>query len=183
MQPGSKTSGVGDGETGRSERDSDSGLAPGSRKGRSRSRRNALAESRNWLSEPRTTVLVVLGAVVLLGGGRKLLQAWKARKAVARLSEPDITPREIESVAQFGRSGLPELFRTFGEPPSSSLRDAAGRPGDLRALGARSVNRRGRASAGAQRIYRGVDRKASLSQGAEGRNSHPGDVWAAVSAG
>ncbi|MGB0067459.1 MAG: hypothetical protein WBQ11_05375, partial [Isosphaeraceae bacterium] len=127
MQPGSKTSGVGDGETGRSESDSDSGLAPGSRKGRSRSRRNALAESRNWLSEPRTTVLVVLGGVVLLGGGRKLLHAWKARKAVARLSEPDITPREIESVAQFGRSGLPELFRTFGEPPSASLRDAAGR--------------------------------------------------------
>lgn len=127
MQPGSKTSGVGDGERGRSESNSDSGLAPGSRKGRSRSRRNALAESRNWLSEPRTTVLVVLGGVVLLGGGRKLLHAWKARKAVARLSEPDITPREIESVAQFGRSGLPELFRTFGEPPSASLRDAAGR--------------------------------------------------------
>ena len=122
MQPESKTSGVGDRERGRSESDSDSGLAPGSRKGRFRSRRNALAESRNWLSEPRTTVLVVLGGVVLLGGGRKLLHAWKARKAVARLSEPDITPREIEYVAQFGRSGLPELFRIFGEPPSASLR-------------------------------------------------------------
>jgi len=127
MQPGSKTSGTGAGETGRTENDLDVGLAPGSGKGRSRSRRNALAESRNWLSEPRTTVLVVLGGVVVLGGGRKLMQAWKARKAVARLSEPDITPREIESVAQFGRSGLPELFRIFGEPPSSSSRDAAGR--------------------------------------------------------
>jgi len=95
MQPGSKTSGTGAGETGRTENDLDVGLAPGSGKGRSRSRRNALAESRNWLSEPRTTVLVVLGGVVVLGGGRKLMQAWKARKAVARLSEPDITPREI----------------------------------------------------------------------------------------
>jgi hypothetical protein len=72
-------------------------------------------------------VLVVLGGVVLLGGGRKLFQAWKARQAVARLSEPDVTPQEVESVARFGRSGLPELFRLFGEPPSSLLRDAAGR--------------------------------------------------------
>src|SRR5271165_7610752 len=107
MQPGSKTSGAGDGETGRSESESNTGLAPGSGKGRSRSRRNALAESRNWLGEPRTTVLVVLGGVVLLGGGRKLLLAWKARKAVARLSEQDITPRQVKSVTQFGRSGLP----------------------------------------------------------------------------
>jgi hypothetical protein len=127
MQPGSKTSGVKDGATGRSESDEERGLEAGWVKGRSRSRRNALAESRNWLSEPRTTVLVVLGGVVLLGGGRKLLQAWTARKAVARLSEPNITPREIESVAQFGRSGLPELFRIFGEPPASTLRAAAGR--------------------------------------------------------
>jgi len=110
MQAESKTSGADAGEP-----------------SRTRSRRNALAESRNWLSEPRTTVLLVLGGVVLLGGGRKLMQAWKARKAVARLSEPDITPQEIESIAQFGRSGLPELFRIFGEAPSSSSRDAAGR--------------------------------------------------------
>ena len=127
MQPGSKTSGAGDGETGHSESDSDGGLEPGTGKSRSRSRRDALAESRNWLREPRTTVLIVLGGVVLLGGGRRLLQAWQARKAVARLGEPNITPGELESVAQFGRSGLPELFRIFGEPPSASLRDAAGR--------------------------------------------------------
>ncbi len=110
MQPESKTSGGGESEP-----------------GRARSRRDALAKSRNWLSEPRTTVLVVLGGVVVLGGGRKLMQAWKARKAVARLSEPDVTPREIESVAQFGRSGLAELFRIFSEPPASPSRNAAGR--------------------------------------------------------
>ena len=182
MQPGGKTSGVGDGETGRSESDSDSGLSPGSKKGRSRSRRNALAESRSWLSEPRTTVLVVLGGVVLVGGGRKLLHAWKARKAVARLSEPDITPREIEYVAQFGRSGLPELFRIFGEPPSSSLRDAAGRAiavlwahDQLIAEEEQALVRRGYT---VEWIARRRYPRALL-----GRNSHPGDVWATVSAG
>ena len=80
----------------------------------------ALAESRNWL-QPAPDHRA--GRAWRRGpGGRRpqTLQAWKARKAVARLSEPDITPREIESVAQFGRSGLPELFRLFGEPPSSS---------------------------------------------------------------
>ena len=71
-------------------------------------------------------MLVVLGSVVLVGGGRRLLQAWKARKAVARLSQPDVTPQEIESVAPFGRSGLHELFRIFSEPSSTTLRDAAG---------------------------------------------------------
>ena len=127
MQPGSKTNGQEDGEPGRSETESDSSQSPALAKGRSRSRRNAMAEGRNWLTEPRTTVLVVLGGVVLLGGGGKLLQAWKARKAVARLGEPDVTTQEIESVAQFGRSGLAELFRIFGESSSSPLREAAGR--------------------------------------------------------
>ncbi len=126
MQPGSKTSGKEDDEPGRSEAESDSSRSPAIAKGRGRSRRDALAAGRNWLSEPRTTVLVVLGGVVLLGGGRRLLQAWKARQSVARLSEPDVTPQEIDSVARFGRSGLAELFRIFGEP-SSSLREAAGR--------------------------------------------------------
>jgi hypothetical protein len=127
MQPASKTSAVGGGETGRPGNDLDSGQGSGPGKGRFRSRRSALVQGRNWLSEPRTTVLVVLGGVVLLGGGRKLFQAWKARQAVARLSEPDVTPQEVESVARFGRSGLPELFRLLGEPPSSLLREAAGR--------------------------------------------------------
>ncbi len=127
MQPGSKTSGKDGGEPARSQGESDGGLKAEAKKGRSRSRREVLAKGRNWLSEPRTTVLIVLGAVVLLGGGRRVWQSWKARRAVARLSEPDVTPEEIESAAQFGRSGLPELFRIFGEPSSPSLREAAGR--------------------------------------------------------
>ena len=72
-------------------------------------------------------MLVVLGGVALIGGGRRLLQAWNARKAVTRLEEPDITPAEIESVSAFGRSGLTELFRIFGESTRSDLREAAGR--------------------------------------------------------
>ncbi len=37
----------------------------------------ASQEGRNWLSEPRTAVLVILGAVVSIGGGRRLLQALR----------------------------------------------------------------------------------------------------------
>ena len=92
-----------------------------------RSRRDALAGGRSWLTEPRTAVLLVLGGVLLVGGGRKLLQAWRARRGVARLGEPDVSPGEIEAAARFGRDGLPELFRLFGESPSSPHRDAAGR--------------------------------------------------------
>jgi hypothetical protein len=126
MQPGN-TRGAENEKLSRSDSDSDRSLETAPSKSDFRSRRNALAESRNWLTEPRTAVLVVLGTVILAGGGRKLMQAWKARKALARLNEPNITPREIEAVAQFGRSGLPELFRIFGEPPSSAHREAAGR--------------------------------------------------------
>jgi hypothetical protein len=69
----------------------------------------------------------VLGGVVLIGGGRRVLQALRSRRAVARLAEPDVTPSEVEEVARFGRSGLHELFRVFGEAPSATLREAAGR--------------------------------------------------------
>lgn len=87
----------------------------------------ASQEGRNWLSEPRTAVLVILGAVVFIGGGRRLLQALRARKAVARLAEKDVSPSEIMDVATFGRAGLYDLFRIFGEFPTAEHRDAAGR--------------------------------------------------------
>ncbi len=91
---------------------------------------SALAESRNWLSEPRTTVLVVLGGVVLLGGGRRLLQGWKARKAVARLSEPDITPaRRSSRLPSLAAPVFPSCFgssasrlpRPYATPPAGRL--------------------------------------------------------------
>jgi hypothetical protein len=92
-----------------------------------RTGRASQGEGRDWLSEPRTAVLIVLGGVVAIGGGRRVLQAIRSRKAVARLAETDVTPGEIEEVARFGRAGLHELFRIFGEAPSSPLREAAGR--------------------------------------------------------
>jgi hypothetical protein len=72
-------------------------------------------------------VLLVLGAVVFVGGGRRLLLAWASRKAVARLSEPDVRPDEIEQATRFGRAGLYELFRIFGEGKTAAQREAAGR--------------------------------------------------------
>jgi hypothetical protein len=93
---------------------------------RSTSRRTAIAEGLNWLYEPRTAVLIVLGSVALIGGGRRLLEAWKSRLAVARLGEPDVTPEEVASAVRFGRAGLMELFRIFSESSAPALRAAAG---------------------------------------------------------
>jgi hypothetical protein len=91
------------------------------------SRRRVLGQGRGWLSEPRTAVLIVVGGVLVVGGGRRLLQIWQTRKGLARLAEPDVTPEEIEAASRFGRSGLAELFRLFTEAPSQTLRTAAGR--------------------------------------------------------
>ena len=67
--------------------------------------------------EPKTAVWFALAAVVLVGGGRKLSAWWQARKAVARLGEPDVTPAEIEAVAEHGRAGVYELLRIFSSSP------------------------------------------------------------------
>ena len=55
-----------------------------------------------------------------------MLLAWRARKAVARLTQDDVTATEIMAAAHFGRAGLHELFRLFGESPAAPLREAAG---------------------------------------------------------
>jgi hypothetical protein len=72
-------------------------------------------------------VLIVVGGVLAVGGGRRLLQIWRARSGLARLAQPDVRTEEIEAAAQFGRASLSELFRIFAEAPAQSLRDAAGR--------------------------------------------------------
>ena len=82
---------------------------------------------RRWLSEPKTAVWVALGAVVLIGGGRKLASWWQARKAVARLGVPGVTLVEIEAVAEYGRAGIYELLRIFSSSTSEQERQAAGR--------------------------------------------------------
>ncbi len=82
---------------------------------------------RNWLAEPKSAVWMVLAAVVIIGGGRRLRWAMRANKAVGRLGAPDVTPDEIEAVAHFGRSGAWELLRIFSSTDSESRRMAAGR--------------------------------------------------------
>ncbi len=91
------------------------------------SRDEAAPSGRNWLAEPRTGVLAVLGLVVAVGGGRRLLHAAAARKAIARLSRPDVSPQAVEEAARFGRAGLHELFRLQSEAASVPVRDAAAR--------------------------------------------------------
>jgi hypothetical protein len=103
------------------------GSTKGAGESRGRTARTTPAEGRSWLTEPRTAVLIVLGGVVLIGGGRRLRQALLARGAVARLTEPDVSPREVEGVDRFGRAGLHDLFRLFSDAPSAAIREAAGR--------------------------------------------------------
>jgi hypothetical protein len=82
---------------------------------------------RNWLSEPKSAVWMVLAAAVVFGGGRKLAQSYAARKAVARLEDDDVTDAEIEAVAEHGRSGVGELLRIFSTAATDARRSTAGR--------------------------------------------------------
>ncbi len=79
-----------------------------------------------WVSEPRSAVLFVLFSVLIVGGGRKLLQARRAREAVEKLDDPAVTAEAIAAAGQHGRAGLIELFRLLGTAGSQALRDVAG---------------------------------------------------------
>lgn len=76
---------------------------------------------------PRGAVLLILGSVVLIGGGRRLLLAARARRAIDRLGDPDVTPDEVLRAADHGRAGLPDLFRLLTEGRTPERREAAGR--------------------------------------------------------
>lgn len=82
---------------------------------------------RRWLNEPKAVIWLALAVAVLLGGGRRLIAWWQARRAVARLDAPDVTPAEIEAVAEYGRTGVYDLLRIFSSAPSEQARQAAGR--------------------------------------------------------
>jgi hypothetical protein len=91
-------------------------------------RRLLTAPARDWgLADPKNAVLVLLTAVLLLGGGRRWLQARRARAAVDRLSQPGLTPEIIAAVARHGRAGLMNLFALLSTAPEPHLRAAAGR--------------------------------------------------------
>ena len=79
-----------------------------------------------WLGDPRSAVLIVLGSVLLLGGGRKLLKGWRSRGAVARLGELNVTVEAVEEAPAHGRAGLFDLFRILGTAETETLRHAAG---------------------------------------------------------
>jgi hypothetical protein len=80
-----------------------------------------------WLTDPRSAVLLTLASVLLIGGGRKLLKTLEARRASARLAEPDVTVDEILDSARHGREGLIDLFRLLGTASDAPRREAAGR--------------------------------------------------------
>jgi hypothetical protein len=71
--------------------------------------------------------LILLALVVGLGGGRRLLQALRARRSVARLADPDVTPVDVETAATHGREAMIELFRLLSTAPEPAIRAAAGR--------------------------------------------------------
>lgn len=80
-----------------------------------------------WLGEPRNTVFLVLASALLLGGGRRLLQWWRARSVVARLGDAELSVEAIEAAANHGRAPLMDLFRILTTAESETLRSAAGR--------------------------------------------------------
>ena len=93
----------------------------------SRSSRRSAPGWSAWLADPRTAVLAFLASALLFGGGRKVLQGLRARRAVAALDDPDPSPEDVEGVAEHGRAGLIDLFRLLGTAESPEVRDAAGR--------------------------------------------------------
>ncbi len=82
---------------------------------------------RNWLREPKAAVWLILAVAIVFGGWRKLRSAWRARKAVARLEDPRVTPEEVEAAAEHGRTAVWELLRIFSSTNLEPLRQAAGR--------------------------------------------------------
>lgn len=79
------------------------------------------------MTEPRSAVWLVMTAIILVGGGRRLLRAWRAGRAVDRLSNPGASVADIQAAAEFGRSGAWELLRIFSTAEPGPIRDAAGR--------------------------------------------------------
>ena len=101
---------------------------PSEASGGSRPKRGVRREPGSWnrfLREPRSAVLFVLAAILLAGGGRRLLQFWRARNTVGKLDEESVTPQEIEAAADHGRAGLISLFRLLDQAPSEPQRLAS----------------------------------------------------------
>jgi hypothetical protein len=74
----------------------------------------------------RNIVLAVLAAALGIGVGRKLVQGWRTRRALNRLSTTEGTPAEIEALAMHGRAALPVLFPLLDPATDVARRQAAG---------------------------------------------------------
>ena len=86
--------------------------------------------ARGWtayLGDPRTAVLFFLSSALVIGGGRKGLQAIRARRAVAAISGTNPDPGDVEAAGDHGRAGLVDLFRLLTTAEKPAVRDAAGR--------------------------------------------------------
>jgi len=79
------------------------------------------------LVNPRNSVLLALVAALAIGGGRKWLAGWRARRAVERLAEPDPTVEDVLAAADHGRAPLIDLFRLLATARTPEVRRAAGR--------------------------------------------------------
>jgi hypothetical protein len=79
-----------------------------------------------YLADPRTAVLVTLALVVGLGGGRQVLQGFRARGVVDRLAGDQPERADILEASKYGRAGLVDLFRLLDEGKTRDVRDAAG---------------------------------------------------------
>ncbi len=80
-----------------------------------------------WLREPKSAVWMALAVIIVVGGGRRLLWSWRARRAASRLADPAVTPEDLEAVAAYGRTGVWELLRIFSTTELEPMRRAAGR--------------------------------------------------------
>ncbi len=92
----------------------------------SRAKKEVVRGWDRWLGEPRNAVFLVLGSALLFGGGRKMLQAMRAREAVGKLEDDSVTPEQVAGAVEHGRAGLMDLFRLLAEGKSEAVRDAAG---------------------------------------------------------
>ncbi len=81
----------------------------------------------DWVADPRSAVLLTLGSILVIGGGRKWLKTLNGRRAVSRLSEPNVTAEEIARAGSYGREGLLDFFRLLGTDVDALRREAAGR--------------------------------------------------------
>lgn len=81
----------------------------------------------DYLRDPRSAVLAFLATALVVGGGRRLLQAVRARRAVAALGGSNPAPEDVAAAAEFGRAGLIDLFRLLETAKRPEVRSAAGR--------------------------------------------------------